>query len=152
MPKKSKEGPRNSFLGLRLPEKTKFGLTLLARSRHQAVPDVVISAIHALFTTEKIGLLLELDGHEHPVNALELVWAPRASDRLANLAFRVPALMSAPERTLWERVLADERFWSPPAKTSKKRAAAPGGHEESELLRDVLAAHWDEFSQGEATV
>ncbi len=137
MPKKSPGGPRSSFLTARIPEKTRFGLTLMSRLHHEPAPDILIRALNNLFSSEHIGLFVDFPGEELPKNLLELTWAERESDRLVNLAQVFPSLLTASEKLAWEEIRSTDTYWT----TSKKGR---------ELNRDAVAHDWPAIKERSA--
>ena len=136
----SPDGPKNITVSVRVSPKMRFGLEMMSRLHHRPIPDIITNAINEVFSSELEGLWddggpPEAGGRRH---ILPVLWAERASDRIANIAFVCPQLLSGPERRLWKTVEADTRFW-------KK----PGSRAQSNLLRDELAAHWETIG-GEA--
>lgn len=129
MPKKSQGGLRSSFLTARIPEKTRFGLTLMSRLHHEPVPDILIRALNNLYSSEHIGLFVDLPGEELPRNLLDLAWAERESDRLVNLAQVYPTLLTASEKLAWEQIRSTDKYW---LKGKKGR----------EVNREAIAEDW----------
>ncbi len=144
MPRKSPGGARDGFLTARVPERTKFGLKLMSRLYREPAPDLLIRALNNLFSTEHGGLFVDVDGQELPKNLLDWLWADQESDRIANMAFRYPSVMTGPETRAWKLVLADDRFWMPSSAkpVAKGKKADPAKRREEDLRREVLAAEW----------
>jgi hypothetical protein len=144
MPRTAKgpDGPKNVTVSVRVSPKVRFGLEMMSRLHHRTVPEIVSDAIDQVFGSEIEGLYDDKGapeaGGKRPL--LNLLWAERPSDRLANIAFECPQLLSSPEKKVWNQVLADPRFWT----TAK-------AHTPRNLRRDELAAHWEELG-GEAAV
>lgn len=144
MPRTAKgpDGPKNVTVSVRVSPKVRFGLEMMSRLHHRTVPEIVSDAIDQVFGSEIEGLYDDKGapeaGGKRPL--LNLLWAERPSDRLANIAFECPQLLSSPEKKVWSQVLDDPRFWT----TAKARTPR-------NLLRDELAARWEEL-EGEAAV
>lgn len=134
MPYKSPGGLRNSFLTLRIPEKTKYGLTLVSRLNHERIPDILIRALNNLFSADELGLIVEVPGKKGSVNLLDAVWAERESDRVANLAMSYPQLLSARERLAWETIKEEDRYWTDSAQGKV-------------LNRELLAEDWAQIKE-----
>lgn len=130
----SADGPKNVTVSVRVTPKMRFGLEMMSRLHHRPIPELVVNAIQEVFSSEIEGLWDDKGPREGGGrrSLLNVLWAERASDRVANIAFECPQLLSGPERRLWGVVKADERFW-----TEK------GVRRASTLLRDELAANWN---------
>ena len=131
------QGPKTSLLALKVTPRLKFGLEMLSRKRNTSVPDLVTIAINKLFDSEDIGLWeyeeLEVgDAIPGRTYLLEELWDELPSNRFANVSLKYPNLSSLAERTLWDHVLGEGKYWS-----HKKHRT------EKELLRNVLAADWE---------
>ena len=136
------DGPKNVTVSVRVSPKVRFGLEMMSRLHHRTVPEIVSDAINQVFSSELEGLYDDNGppeaGGQRPL--MNLLWAERPSDRLANIALECPSLLSSPEKKVWNQVIDDPRFW----KTAKARTL-------SNLLRNELAAHWEELG-GEVAV
>lgn len=112
----------------------RFGLEMMSRLHHRPIPEIITNAIQEVFTSEVEGLWDDQGpaevGGQRPL--LNVLWAERVSDRVANIAFECPTLLSGQERRLWKAIEADKRFW-----------AMPEVRIPSNLLRDELAARWE---------
>jgi hypothetical protein len=112
MPRKTSGEKRGGFLTARIPEKTKYGLTLMARLHHDPPPDVLIRALNNLYSTEHIGLIVSVEGNEHPRHLLDLVWSESEAERFAKLAQARFDLLTGAEKLAWQRVKGDDRYWA----------------------------------------
>ena len=136
------EGAKTSTLSVRLTPKMRFGLEMMSRLHRETLPDIVTRAINDVFDSEDEGLwddegdIAEIGGRR---NLLPLLWSPRPSDRLANLAFHCEYLLSTVESRLWAKIKASPTFWS--SQTERT---------EEFLLRDVLAEGWEALEQGQS--
>jgi len=135
------DGPKNVTVSVRVSPKVRFGLEMMSRLHHRTVPEIVSDAINQVFSSELEGLYDDNGppeaGGQRPL--MNVLWAERPSDRLANIALECPYLLSSPEKKVWSQVIADPRFWT----TAKARAPR-------NLLRNELAAHWEELGGEEA--
>lgn len=109
----------------------------MSRLHHEPAPDILIRALNNLFSSEHIGLFIDLPGEELPKNLLELTWAERESDRLVNLAQVFPSLLTASEKLAWEEIRSTDKYWS---KSKKGR----------ELNRDAVAQDWPAIKERSA--
>lgn len=131
---KGADGAKTSTLSVRLTPKMRFGLEMMARLHRDTIPEIVSRAINDVFSSELEGLWdneghVESGGKRHLLN---LLWADRPSDRLANIAFHCPDLLSTAELRLWTKIKSERKFWSEPDVQSERN-----------LLRDTLAECWD---------
>lgn len=133
----SPDGAKNVTISIRMTPKMRFGLELMSRLHDRSVPDVVSYAITEVFTSEIEGLYddrgpQETGGKRYLLN---LLWAERPSDRLANIALQSPELLTTAERRMWSEIEQMPEFWS--------------GHErgESQLQREVLAKQWAQVEE-----
>ena len=136
---KSADGAKTSTLSVRLTPKMRFGLEMMARLHRDSIPDIVSRAIEDVFSSEIEGLwdfkgVIETGG-KRPL--LNLLWADRPSDRLANIAFHCPELLSTAELRLWTSVKSEPKFWR-----------ETYGKTPETLLRDTLAECWDAIQPG----
>lgn len=146
MPRKAPGGPRDAVLNVRIPERVKFGLQLLSRHTHVPVPDVVIRALEDAFTAEHGGLMVDLPGEDMPRDLLKLVWDEREVVRIAKLAFVYPSLLSLPEQRLWQRIKADDKYWTATATKGRKRKDGEElARDPSHLLVDALDEDWPQL-------
>ena len=133
----SPDGAKNVTISIRMTPKMRFGLELMSRLHNRTLPEVVGYAITEVFTSEIEGLYdnrgpEEVGGKRYLLN---LLWADRASDRLANLAFQCPELLTIPETRMWSRITQIEQLWSGDAR------------DETHLNRDALAERWQSLEQ-----
>lgn len=135
-------GPRTAILSVRVPEKVKFGLELIARLNGESVPDVMVRAANMELHSENGGLFAEVPGEELPVFMLPRVWDERESVRLVKLALTFPKLtLKKLEALQWALVRNDDKYW----KTATV-AGAPVSRRVSDLKEDVLEADWDDLA------
>lgn len=136
-PRTSEDGPKVSTLSVRLTARMKFGLEMMSRLHHTPIPDIVTRAINNVFSSEHQGLsdfegdLPETNGYR---DLLKLLWSERPSDRLVNIAFHCPTLLSLDEKKLWSMIKNMHEFWLEPAV-----------YAEQNVRRDYLALHWEEL-------
>lgn len=148
MPRISPGGPRDAVVNVRVPERVKFGLSLMSRMYHEPIPDIIIRALEDAFTSENGGLLVDVSGEEQPKALLPLLWDPRPAVRFVKLALHYPALLTRPEQKLWQRIEAEQKYWQvPPPKSRKQSAAAKSKRGEADLLVEVLEADWAALQQ-----
>lgn len=127
------EGAKTSTLSVRLTPKMRFGLEMMARLHRDSIPEIVTRAINNIFSSEYDGLWdSDTDSPYGRRWLMKLLWAERPSDRLANLAFHCPSLMSSAENRLWSHIKSESKFW--------KKA---GAQTEKNLLREMLAQSWE---------
>lgn len=86
---------KGSSLSVRLPEKTRYGLELAARSSQMQLSSMVIRAIEDLL--EKTGITKRIDGDV--VTWLDRLWSESESQRLMLLGEHAPMLMTPAEKT-----------------------------------------------------
>jgi hypothetical protein len=112
--------------------KMRFGLELMIRLYQRPMTEVISLAIEEAFSSEIEGLWDDKGpaeaGGKRPL--LNLLWAERGSDRLANMALRCPELLSPGERRMWAYITKVPHLWS------------GDGREETDLNREALAAEW----------
>lgn len=115
---------RSGFLTARIPEKTKFGLTLMARLHHETPPAILIRALNNLYSTEHVGLITHVQGSELPRNLLTEVWSESEAERFAKLAQARYDLLTGPEKLAWQKVSSQERYWTQGEKAKVLNLAA----------------------------
>jgi len=131
------EGPRNSLLSVRVTPKVRFGLEMLSRLHNTPIPDLVIRAIRELFNSEHEGLwdydYEPVEGEPNgPRYLLDILWAEKPSDRLANIGLNCKNLLTLDEKRLWLNITSQPKYWRHESQRT-----------EAELRRDVLAEDWD---------
>jgi len=142
MPKRSKGGPRTAILSVRVPEKLKFGLELIARLNGESVPDVMVRAANMELSSENGGLFAHVPGEELPVFMLPRVWDEREGVRLAKLALTFPNLrLKKLEALQWALIRNNDKYWK--SSDAEGRAVS---RRVSDLKEDVLAADWDDLA------
>jgi hypothetical protein len=124
---------------VRLPAKLRYAVELTARLNHEPMTDVIVRALNDAVSSENGGLFVEMPGHELPVFLLPKVWDERESVRLVKLALIHPALLSARERALWERIRDDPRYWAAGPESASNRAI-------EQLRPDRLEVDWSELA------
>jgi hypothetical protein len=136
-PPASADGPKNVTIGIRITPKMRFGLELMSRLHGRPMAEVVSYAIEEVFSSEIEGLWDDQGapeaGGKRPL--LSLLWAERASDRLANIALQCPQLLTNAERRMWARIERMPELWS------------GAGGTEVDLKRDVLEEQWPTIQQ-----
>lgn len=65
--------------------------------------------------------MVDLPGEDMPRDLLKRVWDEREVVRIAKLAFVYPSLLSLPEQRLWQRIKADDKYWTATATKGRKR-------------------------------
>ncbi len=100
------------------------------------MPDLVTRAVQDLFISEHDGLwdhaYVPVAGEPNgPRYLLDILWADTPSERLANIAFNCSGLLSLDEKRLWQRVLADAKYWLHPKQRTN-----------NQLRLDVLEEDW----------
>ena len=126
-------------ISIRLNERDYFGLTLMSRLHNEPMIAVVTSAIRNSFGTDYGGLWIESNEPPYKMDLLKDLWDERPSDRLANMAFRHAELMSLSEKSIWNKIKADPKYWH----EGKAEPDAPAT--EDRLWRDVLADDWEKL-------
>ena len=126
------DGARSAVLSVRLTPKLRFGLEMLSRLHRESLPDILSRAINDVLTSEHDGLWDYAPGEsERPRMLMPLLWDERSSDRLANIAFNCPHLLTASENRLWTLVKTKTDLWN------SKQEYSP-----ENLNRDALAECW----------
>ncbi len=145
MPRKSPGGARDAVLNVRVPARLKFGLDLISRRYSESISDVIIRALNESLTSENGGLLVYLDGTDHAVDLLRLVWDDIEVVRTVKLALLQPTLLNRTEQLVWAAVKADDKYWAKtPGSKKAKDGAAPARQLEA-LQVEVLQADWAEL-------
>ena len=131
-------------MSIRVTPKMRFNLDMMARLHRDTVPNIVTRAINDVFSSEVEGLwdyggADSENGHHRRLD--NCLWAERASDRLANMAFNCDRLLSSSDVRLWSYIKAQPRFWRPQAPQTEQC-----------LLRDVLASEWDAIQEANRSI
>jgi hypothetical protein len=140
MPRKSKGGPREFVLSVRIPARIRYGLELASRIHRERVADLVVQALNDSLTSEAHGVFVTLPDESDTVYLLPKVWDARESVRLVRLALTAPSLLSGAEKALWEIVRDSDKYWGRPG-PSKKGARQARLLEE--LKEEDLEADWE---------
>lgn len=141
---KGDDGSRNVTMSIRVTPKMRFNLEMMARLHRDTIPNIVTRAINNVFSSEFEGLwdyggTISEVGYLRPLD--NCLWAERASDRLANIAFNCDRLLTSSDVRLWSYIKAQPRFW---------REQVP--QTEKGLLRDVLASEWDAIQEANQSI
>jgi hypothetical protein len=121
----------------------KYGLDLVSRRYKESISDVIVRALNDSLTSEHGGLLLHVDGSEHLVDLLRLVWDENEVLRTVKLALLEPSLLNRTEELVWEAVQADDKYWAKASATKKGRAGTPAKRQLDALQLDALEADWE---------
>lgn len=131
------DGPRSAVISIRLTPKLRFGLEMLSRLHRESLPDIISRAINDALSSEQNGLWDYAPGEtQHPRMLMNLLWAERPSDRLANTALHCPYLLTAAENRLWALIKSKPELWLHP---DERRAET--------LNREALAMTWDSLRE-----
>ena len=147
MPKKAPGGRRDAVLNVRVPARLKFGLDLISRRFNESTSDTVIRALNDSLTSENGGLLVDVEGVEHQVDLLRAVWDENEVLRTVKLALLQPSLLTWAEKSVWESVRADDKYWARGAGAKKAKAATQPQRRLEDLQLDVLEAEWPQLMQ-----
>lgn len=139
MPKQAKGGPRDSVLSVRLPARVRYGVDLTARLYREAMTDVIVRALNEVVSSENGGLFVDLPGQDQKVFLLPKVWDERESVRLVKLALVYPDLLIASERSIWNRIRGNGRYWASPS--------APDARSLDDLRPDRVEEDWEELKR-----
>lgn len=139
MPRKSKGGPREFVLSVRVPARIRYGLELASRIHRERVADLVVQALNDALTSELYGAFVDMPGESLPVFLVPRVWDARESVRLVKLALTAPALLTATERALWEQVRGNDKYWQ----TGRKSKDADHQRRVEALKEEDLDADWE---------
>jgi hypothetical protein len=139
--RKSKAGaPRTEVFAMRLDPKLKYLAEIAARKQRRSLANFMEWAI-------ELGLkqtdLKDNDSYSLSVwDKSNKLWDIDEPDRLANLAFEEPDLMTYDEQILWKLICETGHLW-------KGRHDSDGDWQwniqESGLVRERLREYWDKF-------
>lgn len=133
MPRKSggSGAPRSeAVITVRLPQKVRFGLELLARKQHRTISSIVTEAIErTIKEANGLTVLISPMAGEAQERAFipDKAWDPREPDRLVKLARLDTNLLDYEEEFRWRIIGETKRYW---------RAGEPN----FELIRQEWAA------------
>lgn len=138
MPRRVAPSEKKSVgIAVRLHPKTMFGIELMRRLHKESVAEVVTRAIEDAFWNDTGGLRMPIPGTDMSENLLEVAWAERPSDRVANLAFCYRQALTRTEEEIWKDVEKSEKYWRADQK------GEPSSRSKETLQRDVLAEDWE---------
>jgi hypothetical protein len=115
----------------------RYGVDLTARLYREAMTDVIVRALNEVVSSENGGLFVDLPGQDQKVFLLPKVWDERESVRLVKLALVYPDLLTASERSIWNRIRGNGRYWASPS--------APDARLLDDLRPDRVEEDWDEL-------
>ncbi len=96
---------KGESLTVRIEPRLRWGLELLARKQRRTMSSVVEWAILRAIKSEDEGLdysYTDREGDNVKRNLLDVTWTIEESERIANLAFNAPHLMTYEEEVLWQ--------------------------------------------------
>lgn len=138
--RKTKAGaPRTEVFAMRLDPKLKYLAEIAARKQRRSLANFMEWAI-------ELGLkhtdLRDYEGSKSIWDKSSDLWDVDEADRLANLAFEEPNLMTYDEQILWKVICETGHVW-------KGKHDSDGdwqwGIQESGLVRERLREYWDKF-------
>ena len=119
---KKREVQKGHTFSVRMPEKTRYGLDLLARKHHTQISAIVIKAVDALLEAE--GLTTRQPGELF--STLDKLWSESGVARLLARVEHTPELATVDEKRIYEAMQAiRERY-----RSVSERLAAPAINEQ----------------------
>lgn len=132
---------KQEAVSVRLTPKTRWALELMERVYESRATATINRALDELFSTEHIGLLLNVRGEEYPKRLDHLTWSDEECVRFAKVAMYFPDCLNRLERKAWDGIARTEKYWMrplPPSGTmaTESPSAALQHLNESELRND----------------
>ncbi len=141
--RKPKAGtPRTEVFAMRLDPKLKYLAEIAARHQRRSLANFMEWAIELGLKNTAIR---ENDSSSTTVwDKSHFLWDVDEADRLANLAFEWPNLMTYDEQILWKIIRETDHIW-------KGNLRSDGGWRwnvlENNLVRERLRQHWENFKK-----
>ena len=105
---RKKKDVKGHTFSIRVPEKVRFGLDLVARRHHMQVSTVVLKGIHKVFDEE--GLSVREDGDLKTL--LDRLWSPDPVTRLVNVASLAPELLADEDQAVLDLIMRSPVFFT----------------------------------------
>lgn len=102
-------GPRSEVFAMRLDPQLKFIAELAARTQRRSLASFVEWSLDLALRNAMVD-----QDSKSPISVRELgqtIWDIDAADRLANLAFAAPSLMTYDEQVLWKLICVTGYVW-----------------------------------------
>jgi hypothetical protein len=129
---------------VRVSPKLKFGLELLSRKQHRTLSSVVEWALEKAMQDKIEGLWANKKYSEEKVYILDEVWDIDEPDRLVNLAFEFPNLLTYEEEVLWKLIRENGFVWMGHYVASQWTWSTDS---KSYLLMPELRENWEKFKK-----
>jgi hypothetical protein len=106
--RKKKVSTKEHTFSIRMPEKIRYALDLLARRHHTQVSAIVMKSILKEFEVENFTTLAP---GEH-LSLMDKLWASSEPVRVVNLAAHAPELLTDEERDVVNVILRSSALWT----------------------------------------